>query len=266
MDLQVDAVQRVVGAVVRVEPADGEHDLGRHLADGAPSARPSTGSSRGASAAWWQRTSWPPPTSWATGNSSRHCSLASVQRGWKKQPSGRPPGSGAVPGIPITARLPSRSGTARSSRRVYGWRGGLEELVARAGLDDPPGVHDRDAVGQLGHDREVVAHVERGDGVAAAQVAHRLEHARLRGHVEAGRRLVADDHVRAGRRTPWRSPRAAAGRRRAGAGSARGTRRRTAARPPRAPRGCARRAGRRPTGRRAPRAPRSAGGAAAAPG
>ena len=32
--------------------------------------------------------------------------------------------------------------------------------------------------------------------MAAAQVAHRLEHARLRRDVEAGRRLVEHDHVR----------------------------------------------------------------------
>jgi hypothetical protein len=101
--------------------------------------------------------------------------------------------------------------------RVTGRR---EHPLARPALDDAPGVHHRDAVGELGHDREVVADVERRDLVAAAQVADRLEHARLGRHVEAGRRLVAHDDARAGWRTPSRSRRAAAGRPTAGAGSA----------------------------------------------
>ena len=91
---------------------------------------------------------------------------------------------------------PARSGTARSSRRVYGWRAAPNSWSRVPDLDDPPGVHHRDAVGQLGDHGQVVAHVQRRDAVAAAQVAHRLEHARLRRDVEAGRRLVADDHVR----------------------------------------------------------------------
>ena len=127
----------------------------------------------------------------------RQSSGASSQRGWKKQPSGRLPGSGAWPGMPTTVRWPARSGTARSSRRVYGCRGALKMRSRGAALDDPPGVHDRDAVGELGDDREVVAHVQRRDLVAAAQVADGLEHARLRRDVEAGRRLVAHDHARA---------------------------------------------------------------------
>jgi hypothetical protein len=73
---------------------------------------------------------------------------------------------------------------------------GAEELVARPELDDPPRVHHRDAIGQLGDHRQVVAHVQRCDAVAPAQLAHRLEHARLRRDVQSRRRLVADDHVR----------------------------------------------------------------------
>src|SRR5919108_733637 len=72
-----------------------------------------------------------------------------------------------------------------------------EQLVARAALDDPPPVHDRDAVGELGHHGQVVAHVQRGDPMAPAQISHGLQHSGLCRHVEAGGRLVAHDHVRA---------------------------------------------------------------------
>ena len=116
------------------------------------------------------------------------------------------------------------SGTPRSSRRVYGWRGAREELVARADLDDPPGVHDRDAVGELGDDREVVADVQRRDLVARgtdrARSRARAPASSRRGRSSARRRTITRGPVR---RTPSRSRRAAAGRPRAGAGSGGGS-------------------------------------------
>ena len=77
-----------------------------------------------------------------------------------------------------------------------GMRGCPEKLVRRPALDDTPGVHDRDTVGDERDDGEVVADVERGDAVRLAELAYRLEHVRLGRHVEPGRRLVEDDHAR----------------------------------------------------------------------
>ena len=74
---------------------------------------------------------------------------------------------------------------------------GVEELVARADLDDLAGVHHGDAVGEVGDDREVVGDVERRDAVALREVADRVEDVRLGGHVERRGRLVEDDHLRA---------------------------------------------------------------------
>ena len=51
--------------------------------------------------------------------------------------------------------------------------GVVEELGGRALLDDAPGVHHRDAVGEVGDDGEVVRDVERGDLVRVAQLADR---------------------------------------------------------------------------------------------
>jgi hypothetical protein len=71
-----------------------------------------------------------------------------------------------------------------------------EERALRAELDDTAAVHHRDPIRERGHDGEVVAHVDRGHAVGVAERTNRLEHVRLRRHVEPGRRLVQDDH-------PW---------------------------------------------------------------
>ncbi len=74
-----------------------------------------------------------------------------------------------------------------------------EEIALAADLDDAARIHHRDAIGQRGDDGEIVADVQRRDAVRAAEHAHRLEHVRLRRHVEAGRRLVEHDHARPAR-------------------------------------------------------------------
>ena len=54
------------------------------------------------------------------GNSVRHTSVASGQRGSNEQPAGRPPGGGAVPAIPISSWRNESRGTELSSSAVYG--------------------------------------------------------------------------------------------------------------------------------------------------
>ena len=133
-----------------------------------------------------------------------------------------------------------------------GMVGAGEELLLGADLDQAAGVHDGDAIGQVGDHRQVVGHVEGRDAVGARQLANRLEHVGLRGDVERRRGLVEDDHLGPVGEAPWRSPRAAAGRRRADAGSGAGRPGRWAAaprpssprdapraRPPRLPKECA---------------------------
>ena len=87
------------------------------------------------------------------------------------------------------------SGTERQQRLGVGVGGPVEERVGVGGLDDPPRVHHRDAVGHLADDAEVVrdeqdAHVE-----VAAQPVEQLEDLRLHGDVEGGRRLVGDEQL-----------------------------------------------------------------------
>ena len=75
----------------------------------------------------------------------------------------------------------------------------VEDLVERPLLHDPPGVHDRDPVRDVGHHAEVVRHEDdRGAGLVA-QLAHPLEDLRLDRHVERRGGLVGDQHGRVAR-------------------------------------------------------------------
>ena len=123
-------------------------------------------------------------------------------------------------GCPAARAARRRSGIAATSARVYGWRGPRDDVGGRALLDDAAGVHDDDPVGDLGDHREVVRDVDHRH--ARARRAAGRAPSRMRAWVSTsrpGRRLVEHDDRRARRRRPWRSSRAAAGRRRAGAGS-----------------------------------------------
>ena len=130
------------------------------------------------------------------GNSDQHRSTANVHRGAKKQPVGRWPGRGAVPGMPSSAWRPDISGIAWISRRVYGCAEERKSTRSEPISTSRPAVHDGDPVRERRHDGEVVADVQRRDVVEVAQRAHGLEHVGLRRHVEAGRRLVEHDHPR----------------------------------------------------------------------
>ncbi len=80
-------------------------------------------------------------------------------------------------------------------RPGVGVRGPAEHCLAGTELDDPPGVHHRDPVGDVGHHGQVVRYVQRGDPVAAAQLAHGLEHLALGRDVQPGGRLIQDQHL-----------------------------------------------------------------------
>ena len=93
---------------------------------------------------------------------------------------------------PAAAR--SRAAAA-CSRRC----GRVEHLRGRPALDDAAAVHDDRLVGDLAHDREVVADEDVGDAGALADVGEQVEDLRLDRDVERGDGLVEDDHARLGR-------------------------------------------------------------------
>ena len=74
-----------------------------------------------------------------------------------------------------------------------------EQPPRRRELDDPPQVHDADAVGDMMDDREVVRDEQVGQAHPARQVPHQVQHLRLHRHVERRRRLVADQEAWFGR-------------------------------------------------------------------
>ncbi len=85
--------------------------------------------------------------------------------------------------------------------------GGDEALrvgVQRAGedgvggplLDEPAAVQDRDAVGDLADDGEVVRDEQAREAEPRPQVGQQVQDPRLHGHVERARGLVGDEEVR----------------------------------------------------------------------
>ena len=92
-----------------------------------------------------------------------------------------------------------------------------QDSLARARLDDPPGVEDRDAVGDRRHHAEVVRDQDDREVVLAPEAVEQTQDPRLHGHVERGRRLVGDQQLRAGTRARSRSRSAGACRPRTGA-------------------------------------------------
>ena len=121
--------------------------------------------------------------------------------------SGSPPA--AAPGraprraAPRAAcRVPSGRGTAPISASVYGCSGSRPQRLRRSGLDDHAEVHDRDDVGDVPDDREVVRDQQQAEREPAREVDEEVRDLRLRGRVERRERLVEHDHRRVGGERP----------------------------------------------------------------
>ena len=79
---------------------------------------------------------------------------------------------------------------------MYGCSGAAKIASVERVLDDPAGVHDRDLVGDLGDDAEVVGDDHDRGVELALQALDQLEDLRLDRHVERRRRLVGDQQLR----------------------------------------------------------------------
>ncbi len=79
-------------------------------------------------------------------------------------------------------------------------RVGMELLGQRArgvaGLHHLAMAQDGDAIGHLGHDREIVRDQQQAHAVFCDKVAQEVEDLRLQHHVERRRRLVGDQQLR----------------------------------------------------------------------
>src|SRR5207245_11507690 len=72
----------------------------------------------------------------------------------------------------------------------------VEEVALGTELDDAPGVHDRDPVGDVGDDTEVVRDQDNRRPEVVLELVEQLDDLRLDRHVERGGRLVGDQDVR----------------------------------------------------------------------
>ena len=150
-----------------------------------PAAAPSTGARPRSSPR--QRSSIP--------SRSASPDATSGQRGWKRQPARDPRRVGRLAREDL--RLHVRAlGHHREQRARVRMARVAEQLLGRALLDDPAEVHDRDPVGDVPREPEVVG----DDEDRHAGLAHELQHQRedLAAHrrVEARDRLVGDEQPR----------------------------------------------------------------------
>ena len=71
-----------------------------------------------------------------------------------------------------------------------------DDVADAAFLDDPPRIHDEDAVGDLDGGAEIVRHEDHRQAEVALQFAQQEEDLDLHGGVEGGGRLVGQQHLR----------------------------------------------------------------------
>ena len=169
------------------------------------------------------RCSGSPSTRASSGGTSVHLSNSCGQRGRKWHPSGAVGSDGGSPAM--AGRRSGRGAVDARDRpeqppRVRVLRV-VEDLVERALLDDPPGVHDRHPVGDVRHHAEVVGHEDHGRAGLVAQVASSARGSApgssRRARWSARRRSACSGRTTA----PSRSSRAGACRRRTRAGRSR---------------------------------------------
>ena len=128
-------------------------------------------------------------------HTTRPCEYS--QRGWNGTPAASATRLGGCPGIGCSHSWSASSRARLFSRpSVYGCRGALKIVKTSAELDDVARVHDDDAVGELRDQAEVVRDQDdRGVRLLPRGLQH-LHDLRLDRHVERGRRLVGDQHLR----------------------------------------------------------------------
>ena len=146
----------------------------------------------------WHAAPWSAPWLSSIGSTSAQIGCAIGQRVRKRQPEGGSIGLGTSP--VRTMRLLFRPGTGSGFAESRATRVRMErpreELVRRSDLDDPPEVHDRDAVGDVADDREVVRDEDVGEVELLLQLDEQVEDLGLDRDVERGDGLVGDDELR----------------------------------------------------------------------
>src|SRR5438270_7639461 len=95
--------------------------------------------------------------------------------------------------LPLTTWVRDRD--RRQQSLSIGMTGSPVDVVPRADFDDLAQVHDRHAIGDVAHDREVVGDEQVGQLQLVLQVLQQVDDASLNRHVEGGHRLVEYEEV-----------------------------------------------------------------------
>ncbi len=74
----------------------------------------------------------------------------------------------------------------------------IENGIGGADFDHSAQIHDRNAVGDMFHDTQVVTDENECQTELFLQILEKIENLRLNGHIKRGYRLVADDGLRLG--------------------------------------------------------------------
>ena len=128
------------------------------------------------------------------GSAARQSSCRYWQRGAYRHPERTSPMVCAA-----TLAVPGPDSTSAPGIRV---RRMVEDVAGRALLDDGAVVHDQDVVGGVPYHPEVVRHQHEREVACFPHAAEEVEYLRLDRHVERGRRLVRDEHLRLARQRP----------------------------------------------------------------
>src|SRR5205823_11280269 len=76
-----------------------------------------------------------------------------------------------------------------------GMDGVAEKLAARCDLDDAPAAHDRDSVGDIVDDGQVVRDEEVSQAKLFLKIHQQVQDLRLDRHIEGGDRFIADHQL-----------------------------------------------------------------------
>ena len=146
---------------------------------------------------------------------------AARRRSRRSAASGSAPGRGSPAGAAACRRRRPRrraAGSPASGRACRDAAGSSNSASTGASSTLRPAYMTTTRCGGLGDDAEIVGDQHDGGAGLLLQLEHQVEDLRLDGDVERRGRLVGDQHLRIAATAPWRSSRAGACRRRAGAG------------------------------------------------
>ena len=93
-------------------------------------------------------------------------------------------------------RLPANARDAAQQSLGIGVLRIVDDLIHGAALDDPAGIHDGDAVAELGSKRQVVGDQDDAGAVVAVDAPHDVHNLGLNGDVQRRGRLVGEDQGR----------------------------------------------------------------------